>query len=619
MNFLTIDFETYYDKDFSLSKLTTEEYVRDDRFEVIGISVKVGDEPAQWFSGTKSETKDWLDQFEMEKYFVVAHNMMFDGAILAWYFGIHPFALMDTLAMLRAVDGTEVGNSLAKAAERYGVGKKGTEVVAAMGKRRRDFSPADLQQYGEYCKNDVDITYKLFEILRYSFKNKELRLIDLTLRMFTKPTLQLNLPLLEQHLIDVVDKKEALIAAANADKDSLMSNIKFADMLIDLGVEPPMKTSPTTGKMTYALAKSDDGFKALADHPDLQVQALVAARLGSKSTLEETRTQRFIDIAKRGSLPVPLRYYAAHTGRWGGDDKLNLQNLPRGKKGAPPPKLKCAIVPPEGYVLIDSDSSQIEARVLAWLAGQTDLVDAFAGGRDVYRIMAAKIYRRQYVENVTEEERFVGKTTILGCGYGMGHVKFRMQLRAFGVNLSEEWCKKVLRTYRGQFSHIPALWEEAHVCLDALSDEKLKTSVFGKQPQAVNVLPGIGFDMPSGLPLKYMDLRPHDIDERGRKQYIYSTRRGVVRIYGGKVVENICQALARCVIGEQMLKVAERYQVVLTVHDAVACIAREEEKEEAARYVQECMRWRPKWAQTLPLDCEVKYGDSYGTTRKFKG
>jgi DNA polymerase len=486
-----------------------------------------------------------------------------------------------------------------------------------MGKRRRDFSTDDLQQYGEYCKNDVEITYKLFEILRYSFKNKELRLIDLTLRMFTKPILQLNLPLLEQHLIDVVDKKEALIAAASADKDSLMSNLKFADMLIDLGVEPPMKTSPTTGKMTYALAKNDDGFKALADHPDLQVQALVAARLGSKSTLEETRTQRFIDISKRGSLPVPLRYYAAHTGRWGGDDKLNLQNLPRGKKGAPPPKLKCAIVPPEGYVLIDSDSSQIEARVLAWLAGQTDLVDAFAGGRDVYRIMAAKIYRRQYVENVTEEERFVGKTTILGCGYGMGHVKFRMQLRAFGVDLSEEWCKKVLRTYRDQFSHIPALWEEAHVCLDALSDEKLKTSIFGKQPQAVNVLPGIGFDMPSGLPLKYMDLRPHDIDERGRKQYIYSTRRGVVRIYGGKVVENICQALARCVIGEQMLKVAERYQVVLTVHDAVACIAREEEKEEAARYVQECMRWRPKWAQTLPLDCEVKYGDSYGTTRKY--
>jgi DNA polymerase len=619
MNFLTLDFETYYDKDFSLSKLTTEEYIRDDRFEVIGVSVKIGDEPAVWFSGTKSQTKAWLDQFEMEKYFVVAHNMMFDGAILAWYFDIHPFALMDTLAMLRAVDGTEVGNSLAKAAERYGVGKKGTEVVAAMGKHRRDFTSADLQQYGEYCKNDVEITYQLFEILRSSFKNKELRLIDLTLRMFTKPALQLNLPLLEQHLIDVVDKKEALIAAANADKDSLMSNSKFADMLIDLGVEPPTKISPTTGKMAYALAKNDDGFKALADHWDERVQALVAARLGSKSTLEETRTQRFINIAKRGSLPVPLRYYAAHTGRWGGDDKLNLQNLPRGKKGAPPPKLKCAIVPPEGYVLIDSDSSQIEARVLAWLAGQNDLVDAFERGKDVYRIMAAKIYRRQYIENVTEEERFVGKTTILGCGYGMGHVKFRLQLRAFGVDLSEEWCKKVLRTYRDEYSHIPALWEEAHVCLDALSDEKLKTSVFGKQPQAVNVLPGIGFDMPSGLPLKYMDLRPDAIDERGRKQYIYSTRRGNVRIYGGKVVENICQALARCVIGEQMLKVAERYQVVLTVHDAVACIAREEEKEEAARYVQECMRWRPKWAQALPLDCEVKYGDSYGTTRKFIG
>ena len=235
MEFLTIDFETYYDKDFSLSKLTTEEYIRDDRFEVIGVSVKAGEAPAQWFSGTKSQTKDWLDQFALEKQFVVAHNMMFDGAILAWHFDIHPFALMDTLSMLRAVDGTEVGNSLAKAADRYGIGKKGTEVVAAMGKRRRDFTVESLHQYGEYCKNDVEITYQLFEILRSSFKNKELRLIDLTLRMFTKPTLQLNLPLLEQHLIEVVDKKESLITAACTDKDSLMSNPKFAEMLMECG------------------------------------------------------------------------------------------------------------------------------------------------------------------------------------------------------------------------------------------------------------------------------------------------------------------------------------------------------------------------------------------------
>ena len=612
MSFITLDFETYYDKDFSLSKMTTEEYIRDDRFEVIGVAVKVDDGETVWCSGTHQQIKSFLKTFPWDTSAVLAHNTLFDGAILGWRFDIHPMALMDTLSMLRAVDGTEVGNSLAKAAERYGLGVKGTEVVLALGKRRSDFDEASLRRYGEYCINDVELTYDLFKILISSFKKQELKLIDLTLRMFTRPLLQLDLPLLEQHLIEVVERKEALIADANADRETLLSNEKFATRLMQLGVDPPMKISPTTNKWTLALAKSDAGFKALADHDDVRVQALVAARLGTKSTLEETRTERFVAIAKRGSLPVPLRYYAAHTGRWGGDDKLNLQNLPRKSK------LKSAIVAPPGYVLIDADSSQIEARILAWLAGQKDLVKAFEEGNDVYKIMAGKIYRKPPYA-VDDAERFVGKTTILGAGYGMGAAKFQVQLKNFGVELSEPECRRILTTYRDGFPFIPMLWEAGHRCLDALADVKLKTTPFGVQPQAINVLPGVGFDLPSGLPLKYMELQAIGVDDRGRAQYIYHTRRGPVRIYGGKVVENLCQALARCVIGEQMLRIAKRYKVVLTVHDAVACIAPEDEWQEAATYVQECMRWRPVWAQTLPLNCEVKYGTSYGGAKKFEG
>jgi hypothetical protein len=102
-------------------------------------------------------------------------------------------------------------------------------------------------------------------------------------------------------------------------------------------------------------------------------------------------------------------------------------------------------------------------------------------------------------------------------------------------------------------------------------------------------------------------------------QFKYLTKRGYVNIYGGKVVENVCQALARCVIAEQMLKIAAVYQVVLTVHDAVACIVPEDDWESACAYVQWCMRWRPSWASTLPLNCEVKYGKSYGSTTKYVG
>ena len=616
MNIITLDFETYYDQEFSLSKLTTEEYVRDDRFEVIGVAVKVGDGETEWFSGDFNSTKKFLMQYDWSTHLVLAHNMLFDGAIMSWRFGIKPMGWLDTLAMARAIDGVEVGNSLAKLADRYALGTKGTEVIAAKGMRRKDFGSGQLAQYGNYCINDVEITYKLFHILREGVNKRELKLIDLTLSMFTAPTLELNLPLLEQHLIDVVERKEKLIAEASADRETLLSNPKFAERLQQLGVIPPMKISPTTGKETLALAKSDEGFKALAEHPDERVQALVAARLGTKSTLEETRTQRFIDIAKRGKMPVPLRYYAAHTGRWGGDDKLNLQNLP--SRGKDKNLLKTSICPPQGYVLIDADSAQIEARIVAWLSGQKDLVVAFEEGQDVYKMMAGKIYYKR-PEEVTEEERFVGKTTILGAGYGMGAVKFQMQLKAFGVELNLEFCKKILNTYRTQFGHIPNLWSQASDCIWSLAEGEIKAAPFGIQPQATYFMPGIGFDMPSGIPQKYPNIRFSGklTPMRGVPEVIYDTRKGPNRIYGGKVVENICQGLARCVIGEQMLKIAQRYKVVLTVHDAVACIAPIAEAEEAARYVQECMRWRPKWAETLPLNCEVKMGDSYGGAKKW--
>jgi len=615
MSVITLDFETYYDQEYSLSKLTTEEYVRDDRFEVIGVAVKVGDEETTWCTGSHGQIKSFLDTFNWAESLVLAHNTLFDGAIMSWHFGIKPMGWLDTLSMARATEGVEVGNSLAKLADRYAIGTKGDDTRWAKGLRRKDFTPQQIVQYGEYCINDVALTYKLFNILKEGFTKKELKLIDLTLGMFIEPTLILDSPLLEQHLIEVVERKEKLIAEANADRETLLSNPKFAERLQQLGVIPPTKVSPTTGKPTLALAKNDEGFKALAEYPNEEVQALVAARLGTKSTLEETRTQRFIDIAKRGKLPVPLRYYAAHTGRWGGDDKLNLQNLP--SRGKDKNTLKRAICPPLGYVLVDADSSQIEARIVAWLSGQKDLVQAFEKGKDVYKIMAGKIYRKMPNE-VTEDERFVGKTTILGAGYGMGAMKFQMQLMSFGVWLDIEFCKKILQTYRSGFPHIPKLWEEASRCLHTLAEGDLKAVPFGVQDQAVYFIPGVGFDMPSGIPQKYPGIKFGSESTKFGQEIIYDTRKGATKIYGGKVVENICQGLARCVIGEQMLKIAQRYKVVLTVHDAVACVAPKTEADEAAAYVQECMRWRPSWAQTLPLNCEVKVGLSYGGAVKWK-
>jgi DNA polymerase I-like protein with 3'-5' exonuclease and polymerase domains len=603
MTILTVDFETYYSQQYSLSKVTTEEYIRDPRFEAIGVSVKVDDEPAQWFSGTAKQTKAWLNQFDWANSIAIAHNAMFDMAIMNWRFDIRPKRIVDTLSMLRAIDGPDAGNSLAKAAERYGLGVKGTEVINALGKRRLDFTAEELAAYGEYCVNDGELTYKLAMKLLEGFPKEELRLIDLTMRMFTEPVLELDKEILTDHLRKVKDAKERLLGKALISKENLMSNPQLAETLRHLGVEPPMKISPTTGKETFAFAKNDEAFKALLEHDNIIVQAIVAARLGVKSTLEETRTERFIGISERGLLPVPLRYYAAHTGRFGGDDKVNLQNLPRKSR------LKKAIKAPPGYVLIDCDSSQIEARTLAWLAGQWDLVEAFEKGEDVYKIMASSIYGVP-VEEVTDAQRFVGKTTILGAGYGMGAKKFQAQLKTFGVTLELEECERIIHVYRATYPRIPQLWQQAQAALIAIS--RGMTSPVG-EPDVLVI--GDGVTLPNGLKLRYPNLRPHK-DEKGKVELVYDTKKGKAviptRIYGGKMVENICQALARIIIANQMLMIARRYKVAMTVHDSVVPVAPQEEADEARVFVEQCMRIRPKWAAALPLNCESKMGPSYG-------
>lgn len=316
MKLITLDFETFYDREYSLSKISTEEYIRDPRFEVIGLGIKDRNSEPRWY--TDGDIERVLKEYDWSKCAILAHNTMFDGAILSWRYGVRPKLWLDTLSMARPVHGSEVGGSLAALSTHYGLGEKGTEVVNALGKRRKDFSKVELDKYGEYCKNDVQLTHALFHILGSKVDKKELEIIDLTLRMYTEPVLELDRELLTAHLSEVIERQEKLISLAQADRATLMSNDKFAAKLYELGVEPPTKISPTTGKPTLALAKTDEAFKALAEHPDERVQALVAARLGNKSTIEQTRTERFLDISNRGTLPIPLKYYAAHTGRWGG-------------------------------------------------------------------------------------------------------------------------------------------------------------------------------------------------------------------------------------------------------------------------------------------------------------
>lgn len=326
---VTLDFETYYDRDFSLKKVPMEAYIRDPRFEVIGVSLKKDADPIEWVSGDDAAIKAALLRYGCDKDVCVAHNAAFDMAIMSWLYGVRPKFIVDTLSLARPITGLTCGCSLKALAIYFGIGKKGTEIYNTLGKRRADFTPEELRAFGEYCRNDVQLTYDLLPFLRKGTTKAELYLIDLTIRMFTEPVLELDGSLLASHLKKVQQEKQLILdSVSHGDRAAFMSNDRFAALLRAEGVEPPMKTSAKTGKATYAFAKTDQEFTALLDHPNERVQALVAARLGLKSTLEETRTQAFLDIARRGTLPVLLNYYgAANTGRFcvTGDTQITVR------------------------------------------------------------------------------------------------------------------------------------------------------------------------------------------------------------------------------------------------------------------------------------------------------
>ena len=621
MSLITLDFETYYtDKDLGFRTQTTEEYIRDPRFEVIGVSVQVNDGSPNWFSGDRETTRKWLAQFNWKESLVLAHNTLFDGAILAWHFGIKPMALADTLCMARALHGVEVGGSLAKLATRYNVGVKGDEVVKAINKRRVDFTPEELALYGEYCRNDVDLTYKLFLFMIPSFPQEELKLIDMTLKMFTEPVLYVEQSTLQERLTELQEEKSRLLqglmeqlkcATEEEVREKLSSNKKFAEVITGFGIEVPYKTSVTTGKQIPALAKKDEGFIALTENDDPFIQQLCAVRLGTKSTLEEKRIERFMDIGKRnkGALPIPLKYYGAHTGRWSGTDKVNFQNLPSRdpKKKA----LKKAIVPPDGYMVINSDSSQIEARVLAWLAGQEDVVKQFANGEDVYSIFASNVYGKT-ITKADPTERFVGKTCILGLGYGTGAMKLQHTLatsQPVSVKLDEEECKRIVGVYRDNNSSIIALWREADRMLETMIDRKIKVKIMFGEYGCV-FYDNDGIILPNGFRIRYPNLRRVTKDEK--TQIVYDSRKGEVSIWGGAVVENVVQALARIVVGTQMCEINNKYRVALTVHDAAVVVADADDVDDAIEFVTSVMSKAPDWAQGLPVACEAKVGVTYG-------
>lgn len=612
MRIMGLDYETFFDTDYSLSKMTTESYVRDPRFEIIGVSLKRGyKKPSIWFTGTHEAIIAFLDKhINWEQDAVLCHNAAFDGAITSWILNRNPKLWLDTMSMARPIHLKDIGVSLAALAMHYKLGTKGNALIMSKGKRRKDFTPQEMRDFGSYACTDIDLTFGLFKTLKHTMTPLEMECIDYTLRMFIEPKFILNPKVLEEYLAEVIAEKDKLIAAANeVNRDKFMGSEGFAELLIAEGVDPPTKLN-AKGKTIYAFAKTDKGMKDLLSHDNPRVQALAACRLGVKTTIEETRAARFIQIAKRGKLPIMLNYWGAGTGRFSGGDKINPQNLKRGGK------LRLAMEAPVGYTVIASDLSQIEARILALVAGQVDLVQLFATRGDPYCVMASDVYGKP----ITKEdiaERFLGKTCILGLGYYTGAAKLRETLRqgpnkdgVGGLIVTLEEAQRIVKLYRKKHYNIPKFWR---TCGNALDHMVIGGS--GYISQEFNIrYEGEKVILPNGAELHYPKLQYHR-DEAGETQMRYLQRGRWTKIYSGLLCENIVQALARGVIVEYLVTIGAVYGVAHQCHDEIISIVPTSKVEEAMKFIETTMSIPVAWLPGLPVACEVKSGPNYGAAK----
>lgn len=653
---LVVDFETRWSKsDYTLSKMTTEEYIRDDRFKAFGIGWKeYGQEGFYWV--THDNLPQWVESIDWSRTAVLAHNAQFDVAILSWVYKVQPAFIFDSLSMARALRGVEVGNSLKILAAYYGLPPKGEAVHDTDGLEELPQNVED--ELAAYCLHDVFLCEEIFNILNAEleggYPKSELKLIDMTLRMFTDPVLELDKEMLNEAIVDERSKREAILKKVNIDETALASNDQFAGVLEALGVSPPKKISKTTGKEAFAFAKTDALFQALLNSDNEDVSLICEARLKVKSTLERTRAQRFIDISQRGTLPVPLNYYGAHTGRWSASkgSGLNLQNLKRGSF------LRKSIQAPEGYTLVVCDLSQIEPRVLAYLADFTPLLTIFSSGQDAYAAFGAQMFGIPTLTKDTHPDlRQSAKSALLGCGYGMGWASFAAQLltgflgapptmydKAFAKQLGVtgqdmqdfiSWeknlekmneiphtctkdellihcvaAKKIIDIYRATSQDVVAFWQLCNdsilSCLSRGKEYKYKCITFKKE----------AIELPSGLSIRYPNLEGH-ADNKGRVQWQYGgdDKNKPKKLYGGKIVENIVQAVARCVMTDGMLRIQRRYPCVLTVHDEVVVLVPESEAKEAETWVYAQMVTEPKYMSGIPLDAETGCAKRYGEAK----
>jgi DNA polymerase family A len=616
------DYESYYDTNYSLRKMSPAEYIFNPMWETLACAIAI-DRQAP-FLLPRDDIAPFLRDIK-QPYAFITHNALFDACVTAFHYRIHPPVLFCTMSMVRALIYHEIPNgriSLKNVLKHLGLGEKQDFIHQMRGVHWADLikDPGKMMLFSAYAINDVEGCRDIFFRLLPDFPPKEVMIMDRTIRMATQPKLQVDIAALGDYRDSIRHKKAALLSRITlSDPSQLQSNPKFALMLESLGVDPPLKISPATGKSTYAFAKTDHAFMDLLEHDDLEVQALVAARLGIKTTIEETRSARFISIglatnAHMGEpfMPVPLKYSGAHTHRLSGDWLLNMQNLSARKSK----EIRKALYAPLGHIIVAVDAAQIEARIVAWLAEQLDLLEMFRIGEDTYRAFAAIIFGVD-ITLVSKVQRFVGKTCILGLGFGMSALKLmrtiitlaREQNIVLGFEITLVDCEAWVQTYRRQFYAIQKCWWDINNLLMLMARGQADGYRIGPA-----VVDGTTIILPSGLKLFYDNLRMEQGD------WYYDQAQFTKKIYGAKVLENVTQSLDRQHVTEAGIRTELRGlkmgltdpRVLLNIHDENVHCVPEDEAVALAEIALEEMRRNVPWSEGLPLNAEVKMGYNMG-------
>jgi DNA polymerase family A len=640
LKLICIDFETYFSKEYSLLSGTykiTARYLRANQFKVQGVAIKVGSDPTYWVRerDVAREFKKLDELYGWGNTAMLGHNLLFDGGILAWHYGYVPALYVDTLGMSRAlIGGALKRHSLDNVGTFLGLG--GKENANYLDEVKGVFSLSDLQQtkLGLYAVRDADLTKQVFDIFQQDFPKGEYAIVDWCVRCAVLPKLEIDLAR-AQVLVEYEERRKAdIIGDLGLTALTLNSNARFAALLGPelerVGLELPMKARAKTAKtpgMTYAFAQSDLAFQELLSHDDDIIRTLVEARLQTKGTLVQSRAKNMLAVGLEndGLWPVGLNYSgASQTHRFSGNNFSGSapQNLSRDGP------LRSLIIAPKGHVVVSTDSSQIELRIAAMLTGEHKLAAALARGEDYYSYMASRIYGYEVVKGVHKSERQVGKVAVLSCGYGAGVAAYvKMVYAQTKMRIEVELARVAVAAFRAELPGYQRMWKTCDAILKFWAEERVPLDHYLEAfTQVEGLVVGLNeITLPSGLKLKYPDMRHIFDEDNGKYTYAFYSQAPVkskVRdgwscqtIYGAQLFENICQALAREVMTDKLKSLYHLWPCALQVHDELVFVAPLNEAELAVKRAQKEMSTPVSWWSSLPLDAETGFGLQYGGSK----